>query len=69
VTLIDEDGAAAAYTDVSLLDENTTIAVKNNPGASLPSTGGPGTGCIRMLGLMIIAGAGLLLWKKGRLLW
>jgi len=69
VTLIDEDGATAMYSDISLLDQDTTIAVKNNPGASLPSTGGPGTGCFRMLGLLIIAGAGLLLWKKGRLLW
>ena len=68
VTLIDESGDAQTYSDVSLLDQNTTIAVKNNPGASLPSTGGPGTGCFRMLGLMMIAGAGLLLWKKGRLL-
>ena len=42
LALIDENGDAKTYSDVSL-DNNTTIAVKNNIGASLPSTGGPGT--------------------------
>ncbi len=68
MTLIDEDGNAKTYTDVSLLDDNTTIAVKNNPGPALPSTGGPGNRYIHILGLMMTAGAGLLLWKKKRLL-
>ena len=66
--LTDEDGNAKTYTDVSLLDDNTTIAVKNNPGPELPSTGGPGSGYFYILGLMLTAGAGLLLWKKKRLL-
>ena len=66
--LTDEDGNAKTYTDVSLLDDNTTIAVKNNPGPALPSTGGPGNRYIHILGLMMTAGAGLLLWKKKRLL-
>ena len=69
MTLTDEDGTTKTYTDVSLLDDNTTIAVKNNPGPALPSTGGPGNKYIHILGLMMTAGAGLLLWKKKRLLW
>ena len=69
MTLTDEDGTTKTYTDGSLLDDNTTIAVKNNPGPALPSTGGPGNKYIHILGLMMTAGAGLLLWKKKRLLW
>ena len=68
VKLTDKDGNPQTYSGVSLLDDNTTIAVKNNPGPALPSTGGPGNRYIHILGLMMTAGAGLLLWKKKRLL-
>ena len=62
VTLTDENGDAKTYTDVSLLDDNTTIAVKNNPGAALPHTGGPGTRLLYLLGaiMALFAGAALL---------
>ena len=58
----DENGDAKTYTDVSLLDDNTTIAVKNNPGAALPHTGGPGTRLLYLLGaiMALFAGAALL---------
>ena len=58
VTLTDESGNPKAYTDVSLLDENTSIAVKNNPGAALPHTGGPGTRLFYLLGGMLLLFAG-----------
>ena len=58
VTLTDESGNPKAYTDVSLLDENTSIAVKNNPGAALPHTGGPGTRLFYLLGGMLLLIAG-----------
>ena len=66
VALIDENGDAKTYSDVSLLDNNTTIAVKNNIGASLPSTGGPGTTLFYLLGTILtaFAGAGLVVRKR-----
>ena len=66
VTLTDENGDAKTYSDVSLLDNNTTIAVKNNIGASLPSTGGPGTTLFYLLGTILtaFAGAGLVVRKR-----
>ena len=36
----------------------------NTPGAALPNTGGPGTRIFTIFGIIIIAGAGLLLWKR-----
>ena len=68
VTLTNMDGEAETYSDVSLLDDNTTIAVKNTAGAQLPSTGGSGTGFFTILGSILIAGAaGLLLWRRRKM--
>ena len=66
VTLTDENGDAKTYSDVSLLDNNTTIAVKNNIGASLPSTGGPGTTLFYLLGTILTAFAGVRLVMRKR---
>ena len=46
-------------------DENIFI-VPNEPGAALPSTGGPGTRLFTILGLVLIAGAGVLLLRRRR---
>lgn len=54
VTLTDADGNAITYSDVSLHDDNTTIAVKNYSGAALPHTGGPGTRLLYLLGGALI---------------
>ena len=69
VTLTDIDGQTKTYSDVSLLDDNTTIVVKNTPGMALPSTGGPGTTALYFLGIMLtgIAGAGLVMRKRRRI--
>ena len=52
-------------------DETTktyTLTVTNNVGIELPSTGGPGTGLIYLLGLMLtgLAGTGLMLKRRRR---
>ena len=43
---------------------NTTITVGNTPGAALPNAGGPGTYLFAFLGMILIAGAGLLLRRR-----
>lgn len=42
------------------------LQIGNDPGAALPSTGGPGTRLFTILGLILIAGAGLLLLRRRR---
>ena len=66
VTLTDDSGAAKEYSGVSLLDNNTTVAVVNPGGAELPHTGGPGTGMFTFSGLvlLLLAAAGLLLRRR-----
>ena len=62
VTLTDENGNLATYTEVVLRDDNSTIVVKNVSGVPLPNTGGAGTNLIYLLGiaLVVLAGAGLI---------
>ena len=45
-------------------DASVAYRIINNAGYELPSTGGPGTGLFKYLGSILIAGAGLLLWKR-----
>ena len=40
--------------------------ILNNAGYELPSTGGPGTTTIYLLGSILILGAGVLLWRRRR---
>ena len=44
------------------------VTIANTPGASLPNTGGPGTRLFTILGSILAAGAGLLLWRRRRLI-
>lgn len=47
--------------------ENALVTVSNEPGAALPSTGGPGTNLLYLLGIMLTAFAGGgLMWKRRR---
>jgi LPXTG-motif cell wall-anchored protein len=68
VTLTDQDGNARTYSGVSLEDDGTTIVVQNPHGGALPHTGGPGTGIFTILGSVLTAGAGWLLWRRRKLI-
>ena len=61
--------------DISMIDftvagENSLALLKitNTPGAALPNTGGPGTRLFTILGSIMILGAGILLWKRRRVI-
>ena len=57
------NGTKVAYVGA---DDDTLalLTVKNEPGAALPSTGGTGIRFFTILGSILIAGAGLLLWRR-----
>ena len=46
----------------------SAFEIPNPPGAALPSTGGPGTRLFTILGSILILGAGVLLWRRRRLI-
>lgn len=71
IVLVGPDGADLEETVTDLLkvvndNETHTLTVGNTPGAVLPNTGGPGTGALYLLGLMLtsLAGAGLMLRRR-----
>ena len=66
VTLTDKNGKKKTYSDVELQDKNTTIAVKNMPGASLPHTGCPGTLLFYICGSVLTAGSAILMIARRR---
>ena len=47
---------------------NARFTIGNTPGAALPNTGGPGTRLFTILGSILILGAGVLLWRRRRLI-
>ena len=51
---------------VRLVDNEFTVIVGNTPGVALPHTGGPGARLYTIIGAVLIAGAGLLLWRRRR---
>ena len=53
---------------ISFEPDNNTFTVGNTPGAALPNTGGPGTRLFTILGSILILGAGVLLWRRRRLI-
>ena len=65
IVLTDETGEGTNPDDKASIEETEdgyVITVKNTPGASLPATGGPGKRLFTIPGLLLIAGAGFLLW-------
>ena len=64
----DSDNTVDLTHSVSANAENEIIyyRVTNNPGATLPNTGGPGTDLIYLLGIMLIGIAGMGLMMKRR---
>ena len=59
---------SSGSTDMARLDAVNTIYIANEPGAALPNTGGPGTRIFTILGSILILGAGVLLWRRRRLI-
>ena len=59
-------GSVSASTDDETGVITYTVSVRNVAGVMLPSTGGPGTKLIYLLGIMLIgiAGAGLVMRRK-----
>jgi len=49
-------------------EDPATVTVGNDAGAALPNSGGPGTRIFTILGSILILGAGVLLWKRRRLI-
>ena len=67
VTFTDESGTAEiSYNGTATLNttNGNSITIINNPGTALPSTGGPGTNLIYILGTILTIGAGVLLWRR-----
>jgi len=59
--LTGENGKPVLENESAVVSENgLSISVKNEPGAALPSTGGPGTGSFVLGGIMLMLGAALL---------
>lgn len=77
VKLCKEDGAGEAdeigpaklsQSKLSQSEGVYTITIKNSFVAALPITGGPGTRLFTILGSILILGAGVLLWRRRRLM-
>ena len=65
----DEDGnLQVTFTNTDMVTyENGEFKVENEPGAALPSTGGSGTAPFTIPGSLMLLGAGVLLWRRRRL--
>ena len=59
-------GNSSLVSSLSSGGRTIEITVRNEPGAELPYTGGPGTRLYTILGSILIAGAGMLLWRRRR---
>ena len=71
IDLLDSEGKAVAgnSTDlVKLTSSDATIIIGNEPGMELPHTGGSGIRIFTILGSMLILAAGILLWRRRRLI-
>ena len=55
-------------TGVSFSSTGNVFTIPNTPGAALPNTGGPGTRIFTILGSILILGAGVLLWRRRKLI-
>ena len=52
----------------SVAATNAAFTIRNTPGSALPQTGGPGTRLFTILGSILILGAGVLLWRRRKLI-
>ena len=69
VTYTNEAGETIeSQTLVTYTPADQSFTVGNTPGVQLPNTGGPGTRLFTILGSILILGAGVLLWRRRRLI-
>ena len=69
VTYTNEAGETIeSQTLVTYTPADQSFTVGNTPGVQLPNTGGPGTRLFTIFGSFLILGAGVLLWRKRRLI-
>ena len=71
VILTKEDGSNGNHNSQASISQSAgvyIITVKNEPGAALPNTGGPGTNLIYLFGIMLtgLAGTGLVMKRRRR---
>ena len=69
---IDENGIVSGSGDLSDVGifryvDPKSVTVENTPGVALPATGGAGTRLFTILGSILILGAGVLLWRRRRI--
>ena len=64
---MDNDGELHTITNGSKAEDGQYI-INNKAGVALPNTGGPGTRLFTILGSILILGAGVLLWRRRRLI-
>ena len=57
-------GSVSSSTDDETGKTTYVVTVRNITGVSLPSTGGPGTRLLTILGSILTIGAGVLLWRR-----
>ena len=65
VSSSDADGTLVLHLEKSGSDPEG-YQISNEPGAALPSAGGPGTRLFTIIGSILILGAGVLLWRRRR---
>ena len=66
ITLTNSEGSEPNSNPNARLDttEGYVLVIRNTPGVALPSTGGPGTRLLYVLGGLLVLGAGLLLVRR-----
>ena len=66
--MVSFEAAKAADVQKGTAATNAQFTVQNEPGTALPNTGGSGTHFYTILGSILIFGAGVLLWRRRRMI-
>ena len=66
ITASHEESPAGGSARLNLTGNGMNNTVVNEPGSSLPSTGGRGTALYYIIGLILVLGAGAILTNRGR---
>jgi LPXTG-motif cell wall-anchored protein len=68
VTYYDGTTLSQSGAGISQIGDVYQLKVTNDEGVALPNTGGPGTRLFTVLGAVLTLGAGVLLWRRRRLI-